>query len=45
MSRPPTPDEKREALAHFGQGGNNPKSAADDLVWALVNSKEFLHRH
>jgi hypothetical protein len=38
LSRPPLPEEEAVALAHV-------KGSADDLIWALVNSKEFLYRH
>jgi len=41
LSRPPTRDEESAALAAGGEG----KQATDDLVWALINSKEFLYRH
>jgi hypothetical protein len=25
--------------------GTIPSQAAEDLVWALINSKEFLYKH
>jgi hypothetical protein len=31
--------------AGFQKAGVAPKQAADDLAWALINSKEFLYRH
>ena len=45
LSRRPTAAEERDATTYL-EGGDVPlKQAADDLVWALINSKEFLHRH
>lgn len=45
LSRPPLPEEEREALANSFTDKQGAKQAVDDLVWALVNSKEFLYRH
>ena len=45
LSRPPTAAEASAALAHGTAGKAGVKQAADDLVWALINSCEFLHRH
>ena len=45
LSRPPTLDEEQEALSHMREGKLGLKQAVDDVVWALVNSKEFLYRH
>ena len=45
LSRPPLPLEEQTALAHASGGKTGLKQAADDLVWALVNSKEYLYRH
>ncbi len=45
LSRPPTLEEKRVVGGYFKTSGINPKQASDDLVWALVNSKEFQHHH
>ena len=45
LSRGPTPQETTAAINYFNSGGVGPKQAADDLAWALVNSKEFLYRH
>jgi hypothetical protein len=48
LSRFPTPQEKAAAEEHLkgGRGGRKgARNAAVDLMWALVNSKEFLYRH
>lgn len=50
LSRPPTGAESAVALEYLkppgsGRGGGNLRGGAEDLAWALVNSKEFLHRH
>ncbi|MEO8616942.1 MAG: DUF1553 domain-containing protein [Luteolibacter sp.] len=46
LSRPPLPAEEQEALAdEFAGSKQGIKEAMDDLVWALINSKEFLYRH
>ena len=45
LSRPPLPDEEREAIDYASAGKAGLKQATDDLVWTLVNSKEFLYRH
>jgi hypothetical protein len=45
LSRYPTPDETRTALAYVQAAGVSPRDASFDLIWALVNSAEFLHRH
>jgi len=45
LSRPPTTDEVAAVVKHGRTVRMNPKQLADDLVWALINSKEFLHAH
>jgi hypothetical protein len=45
LSRYPSPSEATVAENYFKSGGLGPKQAADDLTWALINSKEFLYRH
>lgn len=45
LSRPPSPEEV-EAIQAYGRGpGMGPAEVGQDLVWALLNSKEFLYRH
>jgi hypothetical protein len=45
LSRPPTPEEIAAVERYAQTGGITPKQAADDVIWALVNTKEFLYRH
>jgi hypothetical protein len=46
LSRFPT-DEELKAVAAYSQatGGGKGGTAAIDIIWALVNSAEFLYRH
>jgi hypothetical protein len=43
LSRPPTPAERDAALAMIARG-KDKRAALEDLVWGLVNAKEFLLR-
>jgi hypothetical protein len=45
LSRFPTQDELNVIGAYFQSAGRNRRTAANDLVWALINSAEFLYRH
>jgi hypothetical protein len=45
LSRGPTKVELDAALRYFKEGGVNQRQGANDLAWALINSKEFLYRH
>jgi len=45
LSRLPTDDEWKIAGAYIQASGGNRRAAAIDLVWALINSAEFLYRH
>lgn len=44
-SREPDSEEMRIAQAHLEKHKDNPKLAYEDIVWALINSKEFLFNH
>ena len=44
LSRPPFDDEKKLALAHINKGVDKRK-AWEDVLWALINTREFLFRH
>ena len=45
LSRNPSLAERRIALAYYEGKGKNSRLATQDLVWALINTKEFLYRH
>jgi hypothetical protein len=44
LSRPPGPGEVKAALDHVNRAADKRK-AWEDVLWALINSKEFLFRH
>jgi hypothetical protein len=44
-SREPNSDEMKIALAHLAKHEANPKIAYEDILWALINTKEFLFNH
>ncbi|MHC4161184.1 MAG: DUF1553 domain-containing protein, partial [Planctomycetota bacterium] len=45
LSRPPTTAEVAALEKYVRSARLRPKQVTDDLVWALINSKEFLHAH
>jgi hypothetical protein len=45
LSRWPTTAELETIGAYFQTAGGNRRTAAVDLIWALVNSAEFCYRH
>jgi hypothetical protein len=45
LSRFPTEAELQTATAYFPSGGADNRLAALDIMWALINSAEFLYRH
>jgi hypothetical protein len=45
LSRHPTQDELAAATKYFRDSKLEQRQALADLVWALINSKEFLYRH
>lgn len=44
-SREPDPEETEIALAHIEKHKDNVKIAYEDILWALINTKEFLFNH
>lgn len=44
FSRDPSSEEREIALAHIEKTGDE-KIAFEDIVWALINTKEFLFNH
>jgi hypothetical protein len=45
FGRPPQPDELAIAIAHIEKNEKEPNKAYEDIVWALINTKEFLFNH
>jgi hypothetical protein len=44
-SRPPTAEELKIATAAFTGEGATKRSATEDVLWALLNSAEFVFNH
>jgi len=45
LGRPPSDSERRAASAAFSADGATRRSAAEDILWALLNSPEFVLNH
>ncbi len=45
LSRLPTDEETQTVLDHAKTKGLGQRNAMQDLVWALINTKEFLYKH
>ena len=44
-SRSPDGEEMKIAMGHLAKHQQNKKTAWEDIIWALVNTKEFLFNH
>jgi len=42
FARLPSPGQKEIALAHIGKHAANKKAAYENILWALLNTKEFM---
>ncbi|MGA2621327.1 MAG: DUF1549 and DUF1553 domain-containing protein [Thermoguttaceae bacterium] len=45
LSRFPTEPEKQAALAHLGKDPTARRAALEDLMWVVLNMREFLFNH
>ena len=45
FGREPTSEEASIAIAHIEKNSADQKRAYEDIVWALINTKEFLFNH
>ena len=45
LSREPTQEELAVITKYARDSRLAPKQVATDLIWALINTKEFLYRH
>ena len=45
FSRLPTPDELAKAVAAYDHDTATRRTATEDVLWALLNSPEFVFNH
>ncbi len=45
LSREPDAEELQIAVAYLGKHTDNPRRGFEDIVWALINTKEFQFNH
>ena len=45
FSRPPTPEEQTVMLEAFTESPDNRRAATEDVLWTLLNTREFIYNH
>jgi hypothetical protein len=45
LCRPPSEAETKLLLEHVTTQGKDARTAYADIIWALINSEEFLFNH
>lgn len=45
FARNPRPDELKVAVSYLDRHKDNPRIGYEDILWALINTKEFLFNH
>jgi hypothetical protein len=45
LCRLPKPNELDQVAAHVAKMGMSRRQALEDILWALLNTKEFMYRH
>ncbi|OWK46769.1 DUF1549 domain-containing protein [Fimbriiglobus ruber] len=45
LARLPTDQERLQMLKVFAEAGPDRRAATEDVLWALLNTKEFLYNH
>ncbi|MFN9037272.1 MAG: hypothetical protein ACK5YO_13310, partial [Planctomyces sp.] len=45
FAREPQPDELEVAVSYLKRPEENPRRGFEDIVWALINTKEFQFNH
>jgi hypothetical protein len=45
LTRHPSPEEERDLVVRLDSVGRDRRQAIEDVLWALINHKEFLFQH
>ncbi len=45
FGREPNPSELETAVSYLKRNADNPRPGYEDIVWALINTKEFQFNH